>query len=44
MSLLCACQRAARAAKKETKLMYREEVLRAAHRHAVPAPSIIPLP
>lgn len=44
VSVLCACQRAARAAKKETKLMYKEEVLRAQHRHAVPAPSVIPLP
>ena len=44
MCVLCVFQRTARAAKKETKLMYKEEVLRAQQRMAVPAPSIIPLP
>jgi len=37
-------QRTARAAKKETKVIYKEEYLRTQQRSAVPAPSVIPLP
>lgn len=37
-------QRAARAAKKETKVIYKEEYLRTQQRMAVPAPSVIPMP
>jgi hypothetical protein len=37
-------QRAARASKKQSKVMYKEEALLAHQRMAAPAPSIIALP